>query len=137
MLKENKLTVRIKKLPKDVFEFTINPKNTPKWLEMIKSEETNEWPIKVGTKYRNKRKDGEWTEYIVTVLESNKLFEIKSADGNYHTRYTYKRFEDGTELEYYEWVDKGEIDSPFMIDILDKLKKLSSCNGTFQAQSSF
>lgn len=122
-MKENRLIVKINKSKNEVFDFTINPKNTPKWIDAIESEETNEWPIKIGTKYHNKGKSGEWSEYIVIALDPNKLFEIKMLGSNYHTRYTYRDLGDGTELEYFEWVDEGEIENPFTIGVLEKLKK--------------
>ncbi len=123
-MKENKLDVKIAKPVNEVFDFTINPKNTPKWVDAIELEETNEWPIKIGTKYRNKGKSGEWSEYVVTALEPNKLFEIKMLGSNYHTRYTYEEFGSETKLEYYEWVEEGEIKDPFVMDTLDKLKEI-------------
>jgi hypothetical protein len=47
-MKENKVVVKINRSASDVFSFTINPSNTPKWIEDIDREETNEWPVKIG-----------------------------------------------------------------------------------------
>lgn len=123
-MKENKLIVIIQKPLKYVFDFTTDPKNTSKWIENIEQEETNEWPIKLGTIYRNKDISDKFSEYVVTYLEKNKVFELASKDGNYHVRYTYRAINDGCELEYFEWLDEGNLDQPFNQSILDKLKSV-------------
>lgn len=122
-MKENKLSITINKSVVEVFEFTINPKNTPQWIKHLEVEETNEWPPKIGTIYRNRGPLGQWSEYSVSAFEQNKLFELVSNDGNYHVRYTYKELERGnTEMEYFEWMKQGELDQPFTQNILVKLK---------------
>ena len=124
-MKSNKLVIKINNFSSKVFAFYINPKNTPLWIDSIIVEQTSEWPIKVGTVYKNQNKSGEWLEYAVTKLKENKLFELVSKDGNYHVRYTHRNIGPETsELEYYEWVDEGEIKEPFTQDILEKLKFL-------------
>ena len=122
-MKINKLTIKINKPANDVFAFYINPHNTPLQIDLIVEEKTSEWPVKIGTIYRNKNKEGKWTEYTVVALKENRLFELVSIDKNYHVRYTHQSIDDrSSELEYYEWVDKGEIEEPFTSEILGKLK---------------
>ncbi|MFA6992844.1 MAG: hypothetical protein WC269_06280 [Candidatus Gracilibacteria bacterium] len=122
-MKKNIIVVQIQKAMKVVFDFTTNPINTPLWIDDIEIEESTDWPIKLGTIYKNKNKAGQWFKYKVISLESNKLFELMSEDNNYHVRYTYKKIgKNTTEMEYLEWVERGDIDIPFTQDILDKLK---------------
>ena len=124
-MKDNKIVIIINKSPKQIYDFYINPKNTPLWIDSIIQEETSVWPIQIGSIYRNQNRQGKWMEYTVTKLQPNEVFELVSKDGNYHVRYTHKIIDNiSSELEYYEWVDKGELEEPFTFTILQKLKKV-------------
>ena len=129
-MKENKISIEIDKPIQEVFEFTTNPKNTPLWIDSIVSEQSDQWPIKIDTKYKNVGREGTWTEYLVVQIIVNKLFELKQVNGSYHVRYTYEKISDKrTKLTYFEWVDNGELESPFSIDVLEKLKKVMEGSG--------
>ena len=124
-MKNNKLIIQINKPIAAVFDFTISPKNTPLWIESVVQEETNEWPVGVGTVYKSQNKKGESTTYKMIEFTKNESFIMDSGDGNYHVRYTFKDLgENLMELEYHEWVDSGELQAPFGQDVLEKLKTI-------------
>jgi hypothetical protein len=122
-MKENKILVTINCPISEVFAFTINPKNTPKWIKNIQKEEVEEWPIKIGSLYKNIDITGKLSEYIVILLEEDKIFELASKVEGYHVRYTYVPItNNSSSLEYFEWVDGGELENPFTQDVLNNLK---------------
>ena len=93
------------------------------WWDAVIVEETSDWPIKIGTIYRSQGKTGNWNEFVVTDLKENEVFELTSKDGKYHVRYTHKPLDPNSmELEYYEWIDEGELEDPYTMEILGKLK---------------
>ena len=123
-MKDKKLNIIIDKPVGVVFDFTLNPENTPKWIDGIVVEETNETPPKLGTIYRNKSQSGDWNEYEMTEFEKDKTFTLTRLNGDYHVRYTFKPVDNGCDCEYYEWVDKGELDDTFSQSVLEKLKSI-------------
>lgn len=124
-MKDKKIVIQINKSPTDIFTFALNPANTPLWIDSIVKEEVNEKPTRLGSIYRNRHKEGKWSEYVITAFDPDKMFEMISRDGNYHVKYTFRPINENlTEMEYYEWVDNGELEEPFTIEILEKLKRV-------------
>ena len=105
-----------------VFDFTLDPKNTPKWVDSIEHEETDEWPPDIGTHYRNRNPQGEWTEYELTKYDRPSRFVLSKIGTPYHVRYTFTPKGRATELTYHEWVEEGELEAPFNQAALEKLK---------------
>lgn len=123
-MKENTISVEFSKSPEEVFEFTINPENTHKWIKRIAKEQTNEYPVRLGTVYRNVDRNNVWTEYRVVKIEKNKVFELKEIDGSYSVRYTYEPLKNGnTRLIYFE-KDETDLKNPFEQKVLEELKSV-------------
>lgn len=124
-MKTNSLMIQINRPVHEIFIWLLNPKNTPLWVSSIVKEERNEEPTKLGTIYRNMDKSGKWNEYKITEFEEDKLFTFSLNDGNYNCRYTFRPLgKNSTELTYFERVEHGEIEKPFTMDILKKLKSV-------------
>ncbi len=123
-MKEVRLTIKIDRPMQEVFDFTLNPENTPKWIDGIAQEVAEPWPVRVGTIYKNQGREGAWTEYEITAFEPGRVFTLRRKDGAYHVKYTVRPVEGSTELEFLEWTDEGELDDPFTIEPLQKLKRV-------------
>jgi hypothetical protein len=123
-MKENKIPVFINKSSAEVFEFIINPKNTPQWFDSI-AKEVADLPIVIGTKYVNFNSADQRAEYVVSKFEPNAVFQLDSVDSDYKVRYTLREIsKNETELEYFEWVDSGELKNPCSVNVLQKLKNI-------------
>jgi hypothetical protein len=86
------------------------------------NEETNEWPVKVGTVYTEYKDDNTSFKIIVTDYKKNNYIEWKTEGGSYHVRYTFISVDQNTtQLEY---VETGDVDKPFTQEDLRKLKEV-------------
>jgi len=125
-MKENKLSIIINKPIHEVFAFTLDPANTSKWISEIEVEETSEWPVKIGTIYRNKSRIGIWNQYKLVELIENHSFTLRSnTDENFSVRYSFTELSEGsTVFEYFEWTEYTNISDPFKLDSLKVLKSI-------------
>ena len=124
-MKDKRLKIIINQPSDVVFNFTLDPKNTPKWIDGIEQEITSEWPVKIGSTYRNQGSNGDWNEYELVDIEKDKTFTLSQKNGDYSVRYTFDSQKDNsTEFEYYEWVDTGELDDTVSQKTLEKLKEV-------------
>lgn len=119
-------SITIDKSPHVVFEFCLDPKNTHLWVESVLEEKTNEWPVKLGTVYRNRRKDGNWSEYEIVSLEQDRQFVMRSADGML-VKYVFTPIPPtATKLDYSLTFDSGipnpSLDTKFLDKLLNELK---------------
>jgi hypothetical protein len=61
----------------------------------------------------------------MTKIEPLDHFDMLGENGNYHCRYTYTDLREGkSELEYFEWMDSGELEGPVTQEVLQKLKSV-------------
>ena len=124
-MQENKITIIINKPIEEVFEFTTNPKNTHLWIPSIEEEIAEEYPPKIGTQYKNRGNDSDWDFYKVVEFQKDKIFTLADLEDNYHVKYTYRKISDNeTEMEYFEWMELGDLNNPFTDDIIQKLKSV-------------
>lgn len=118
-------TITINKPLNEVFEATLNPKNTPLWIDGMEEEQANEQPAKLGTQYRNRGKTGDWSNYTITAFERDQTFTLSKDDGSYHVKYDFKPLdEQTTEFRYSEWEDSGVLENPLPEEAIQKLKQL-------------
>lgn len=124
-MKENKPTIFINKPVKEVFEYSLESNNVPKWINSIKEEIPEERPVKLGTKLRNIGVDSqEWNKYEVIDFQPPRTFTLKRLNGDYFVKYTCTEKDNGTEFEYFEWAEYGELDGLMEMSALELLKEL-------------
>lgn len=124
-MKENKLTIFINKPVKEVFEYSLESNNVPKWINSIKEEIPEERPVKLGTKLINIGVDSqEWNKYEVIDFQPPRTFTLKRLNGDYFVKYTCTEKDNGTEFEYFEWAEYGELDGLMEMSAFELLKEL-------------
>ena len=124
-MRELILTVLINRPIDVVFDFLIDPDHSPDWIESFKEEKAAPWPPRIGTMYRNANQAGEWSEYKVEAFKPPRHFGLASTSSNYHVEYFLSAPSPlTTRIGYHEWVDEGDLDEPFTIEPLERLRKI-------------
>jgi hypothetical protein len=125
---KNTLSIFIHAPISAVFDFILDPQNTPRWIPPIQKEWTNEWPPKIGTVYRQKIKIGRKTKasaIVITGFLKNKQLDFHLVDKTYSCSYHYWQNKKGTWLTYSEENGVGKkLASPMKIKNLQTLKAL-------------
>ncbi len=123
-MKENKLNIFINKSVKEVFEYSLESNNVSKWITSIKEEIPLERPVRKGTKLKNIGINSEvWNFYEVIHFQEPKTFTLKKLNGDYFVRYTCTEKDGGTDFEYFEWAENGELEDLMEIAALKLLKE--------------
>ncbi len=117
----NEIRITIEVPREKVFEFTLEPENTPKWCQGIDREEVDTEQIGLGSKYTNSSGEFEVTDY-----ERNVYFELSKIGSEYQCSYSYRKIDDeATELIYFEgMLDGSDLDEPMELESFEKLKEL-------------
>ncbi|MFH0949173.1 MAG: hypothetical protein V1802_01670 [Candidatus Aenigmatarchaeota archaeon] len=143
-IEKNTLTIEIKSPVDVVFEYTINPDNTPKWIPSIIEEKTSEKPVKVGTIYSQKVRSGSKvtkSKLVVTGFMKNRRLDFHQVNGSYSCSYLYKPIEYGIRIHscsgLYEPAQcgtriiyseengvGGKLESPMKMETVETLKRL-------------
>lgn len=124
-MKDNRINIQINRSVSEVYVFTLDPKNTPSWIDDSAKEETSEWPPKEGTVYKNTGKNGSVLTFIMTEVVPNDYFSMTDEDKNYHCTFSFRDLgNNSSEFEWYEWMESGELEYPMTKEVLEKLKKV-------------
>ena len=79
----------------------------------------------MGTKLKNIGfNSNEWNSYEMIAFDFPNTFTLKRLNGDYFVRYTCREKDNGTEFEYFEWAEKGDLDGLMEMLALELLKKL-------------
>lgn len=124
-MKENKLNIFINKPVKEVFEYSLESNNVYKWITSIKEEIPSERPVKVGTKLKNIGVNSSiWNYYQVIDFVQDKTFTLQRLYGDYFVKYTCTEKDNGTDFEYFEWAENGDLADLMEMSALELLKEL-------------
>ena len=124
-MEKNRLTITINKPIEEVFYYSLESDNVPKWIKSVREEIPSERPVKIGTRLRNigVEPDAQWNEYKIVKFTPPHSFTLKQLNGDYFVKYTCKETPEGTDFEYLEWSESG-LDGRLEMSTLEKLKEL-------------
>ena len=124
-MKTNEIRITIESPPEKVFEYTIEPKNTPLWIDSARIETVDTEQINLGTNYINN-----YGVLTVTDYDRNKFFELINQKTGYVCSYSYRKVNDNeTELIYFEYMqDESKLADPMKQESFHKLKEILETN---------
>jgi len=124
-MQTNEIRITIKAPPEEVFEYTIEPKNTHLWVKGAGKETVDTQQIGLGTKYINN-----YGVLTVTDYDRDKFFELTNNETEYLCSYSYRKISDQeTELIYFEYMKNGsELSDPMKQKSFNKLKEILETN---------
>ena len=125
-MKENLLSIIINTPIENLFSYTIDSKNTNKWIDFIEKEWIEWEKIEIWTIYKNNWTDWNINSYKLVNFEKNKIFHLKSLDSTYEVIYFYNKINDNKSiLNYYEFMsDSNQLPDLFKIETLRNLKNI-------------
>jgi hypothetical protein len=124
-MQTNEIRITIKAPPEEVFEYTIEPKNTKYWVTDSVEMKTDTEQIDLGTKYSN-----EYATRDVIDYERDKFIELADVDGIYSCSYTFRKIDnDSMELIFFESnIDGSALEYPLSKKSFNKLKEILETN---------
>ena len=124
-MKANEIRITIASPQEKVFEYTLEPKNTPQWVSDVIEMKTDTDQIDLGTKYFNEFITREVIDY-----DRNSFIELADVEGPYSCSYSFRKIDDEhTELIYFEsHSDGSEIEYPMDKQSFERLKNLLEKN---------
>ncbi len=120
-MKTNEIKVNIDIPVEAVFEFTLEPANTSRWIDAIEEETVNTKQIGLGTIYSNSYGNLEVTDY-----ELNRFLELTNQKTGYQCSYSFRKIDnDTTEIIYFEqMLDGSKLTEPMKIESFKKLQEI-------------
>jgi hypothetical protein len=122
-MKENRLTITIKKPLDEVFVFATQAPNTKYWIPGVIDEAIDTEFVAVGTRHTLTTSDGRSFVVVVAAYKENEYIEWTDEVKIFYCRHEYSTTQQGfTKLDYIEWMEFGELKEPFEQTTMDKLK---------------
>ena len=117
---------------KRVFDVITNPEFTPKWVVNV-VHETRDYPLKVGTVFKDRLRNGDRVEMTVDMLKSPALLRL--TDGEFHEKYRLHAVDKkSTLIHITEWEGEKTLVYGGLREKLIALKKFIEQNKKFIAQ---
>lgn len=123
-MSEIRTSITINRPAHDIFEFTLDPDNTPKWVPSVVREIANERPARLGTVYRNQDAQGDWTEFEIAAIEPDSRFVMSKQGDDIHVIYDLRPLgDDRCELVYSVRSENDQLGERFTPQVLHDIIK--------------